>query len=252
MNIAAFRWGRRAAHDPDGVRAMIGAPAERKPQTLDEIVARRADFLAAYQNAAYAERYRARVERVRAAERKAAPGSAALAEAVARNLFKAMAIKDEYEVARLYTDGSFQRQLAREFSGWDRLEFHLAPPVLARAHTDGRPRKSNFGPWMMTGFRILSALRGLRGTALDLFGYTRERREERRLLKEYEADLEAIAGALSPERMEAALALASIPSLIRGYGPVKAASAGTAEGERARLRERLKAGDGGAMRGKAA
>ncbi len=201
MNVDAFRWGRRAAHDPEHVRSMMDAqrkPAARLAQSLDEIVEARAEFLTAYQNAAYAERYRARVAQVRAAEDKAAPGSTVVSEAVARNLFKLMAVKDEYEVARLYTDGSFRRQLAAQFSDWERLEFHLAPPVLGRKDAEGRARKSSFGPWMMTGFRVLAAFKGLRGTAFDPFGRTAERRMERRLLADYEADLDRIVAALAP------------------------------------------------------
>ncbi len=244
MNLAAFRWGRRAAHDPAAVQALVGkAGPEGLPKAdgLDEIVARRADFLAAYQNAAYAQRYRDRIAALRAAENKASPGSTVVSEAAARSLFKLMAIKDEYEVARLYTDGSFKRQLASEFQSFDRLEFHLAPPILGRKGSDGKPRKSSFGPWMMTGFRMLAALKGLRGTPLDVFGRTAERRMERRLLAEYEADLALIAGRLSADRIEAAAALASVPQLVRGFGHVKEDNARKAAEERRRLLERLDA-----------
>ncbi len=244
MNLAAFRWGRRAAHGPAAVQALVGkAGPEGLPKAdgLDEIVARRADFLAAYQNAAYAQRYRDRIAALRAAENKASPGSTVVSEAAARSLFKLMAIKDEYEVARLYTDGSFKRQLASEFQSFDRLEFHLAPPILGRKGSDGKPRKSSFGPWMMTGFRMLAALKGLRGTPLDVFGRTAERRMERRLLAEYEADLALIAGRLSADRIEAAAALASVPQLVRGFGHVKEDNARKAAEERRRLLERLDA-----------
>ena len=244
MNLAAFRWGRRAAHDPAAVQALVGkAGPEGLPKAdgLDEIVARRADFLAAYQNAAYAQRYRDRIAALRAAEEKASPGSTVVSEAAARSLFKLMAIKDEYEVARLYTDGSFKRQLASEFQSFDRLEFHLAPPILGRKGSDGKPRKSSFGPWMMTGFRMLAALKGLRGTPLDVFGRTAERRMERRLLAEYEADLALIAGRLSADRIEAAAALASVPQLVRGFGHVKEDNARKAAEERRRLLDRLDA-----------
>src|SRR5690606_26066747 len=122
---------------------------------------------------------------LRAAEDRAAPGSTAVSEAAAKSLFRLMAVKDEYEVARLYTDGSFKRQLASQFQSYDRLEFHLAPPILGRRDADGKPRKSTFGPWMMKGFRLLAALKGLRGTALDVFGYSAERRAERALLADY-------------------------------------------------------------------
>ena len=175
------------------------------------------------------------------AEAKAVPGSTALSEAVARNLFKLMAVKDEYEVARLYTDGSFQRQLDAQFQGYERLEFHLAPPLLGRKGPDGKARKSTFGPWMMKAFRGLAALRRLRGTPLDVFGYSEERRMERRLLAEYEGDLDLILRSLEAGKIEAAAALASVPAMIRGYGHVKQASALKAAGERKRLVERLNA-----------
>ncbi len=243
MNISAFRWGRRAGHEPDFVRAMVESSSrgDEQPvaQTLDEIVARRAEFLAAYQNAAYADRYRSRIAAIRAAEDKAKPGSTDVAEAAARSLFKLMAIKDEYEVARLYTDGSFQRELAKQFQGYDRLEFHLAPPILGKKGADGSPRKSSFGPWMMKGFKLLAAMKRLRGGRLDVFGYTAERRMERGLLASFERDLDLVVEALTPENIEAATALVSVPQLIRGYGHVKHASVEKAAGERQRLLERL-------------
>ncbi|MDN2580423.1 indolepyruvate ferredoxin oxidoreductase family protein [Aquibium sp. ELW1220] len=244
MNLGAFRWGRRAAHDPEFVRARVAAATSGQGErtladTLDDIVARRSAFLASYQNRAYAERYERQVAAVRAAEAKARPGSTALTEAVARNLFKAMAIKDEYEVARLYTDGSFAKQVAAQFESVERLEFHLAPPILGRTGSDGKPVKSSFGPWMMSGFRILARLKGLRGTMLDVFGRTEERRMERRLLAEYEQDLALLVRELTAARLEAACALASVPSLVRGFGHVKAANAQKAAAERKRLMERF-------------
>jgi indolepyruvate ferredoxin oxidoreductase len=229
-NQAAFRWGRLLAHDPARVEARVEAaatpiPAERISATLDEAIARRVAFLTDYQDTAYAERYRARVEAMRALERERMPGSEKLSWAVARNYFKLLAYKDEYEVARLYTDGSFQKQLARTFEGDYRLEFHLAPPLLAKPDPrTGRPRKMRFGPWMMSGFRLLAAMKGLRGTRFDIFGYNAERRTERRLISEYEAILETIARSLDQRTYETAVALAALPEQIRGYGPVKAAS----------------------------
>ncbi|SFU07142.1 indolepyruvate ferredoxin oxidoreductase family protein [Mesorhizobium sp. YR577] len=244
MNIAAFRWGRRAAHEPEFVRGLVSQPGEAGgkreiAETLDDIIARRVEFLTAYQNAAYARRYSDRIAALRAAEAKASQGSTVVTEAAARNLFKLMAIKDEYEVARLYTDGSFLRQLTKQFQDYDRLEFHLAPPIMGRRTTDGKPRKSSFGPWMMKGFRILAGLKGLRGSPLDVFSYTTERRMERALLARYEKDLDLIRTSLVAEKIEAATALASVPALIRGYGHVKAASATKAAGERERLVERF-------------
>jgi indolepyruvate ferredoxin oxidoreductase len=244
MNLAAFRWGRRAAHEPEAVRALAAASGVREPggeiaKTLDEVIARRVEFLTAYQDAAYAERYLDRIGRVRAAEERATPGSSSVTEAAARGLFRMMAIKDEYEVARLYTDGSFQKQLAAQFEEFERLEFHLAPPILGRKGSDGKARKSSFGPWMMKAFAVLARLKRLRGSPLDIFGYAAERRMERRLLAEYEADLELIARSLTPASAVAAAGLASLPALIRGFGHVKEANAAKAAAERARLLARL-------------
>jgi indolepyruvate ferredoxin oxidoreductase len=210
-------------------------------QTLEDIVEKRAAFLAAYQDVAYAARYRERIATIREAEERAVPGSSAVTEAAARNLFKLMAIKDEYEVARLYTDGAFMKQLSAEFESYEKLEFHLAPPILGRKGSDGMPRKSRFGAWMMTGFSILARFKRLRGTAFDIFGYSEERRLERRLLARYEADLELVRAKLAPGRIEAAAALLSVPALIRGFGHVKQANVEKADGERQRLIERLEA-----------
>ncbi|WP_309084738.1 indolepyruvate ferredoxin oxidoreductase family protein [Chelativorans sp.] len=243
MNVSAFRWGRRAAHEPDFVLDLVArsAPAGREApaQNLDEIIDRRAAFLAAYQDETYAARYRERIARLRAAEEKALPGSTSVTEAAARNLFKLMAVKDEYEVARLYTDGSFQRQLTAEFESFDRLEFHLAPPAFARRGPDGHLRKARYGQWMLKAFALLARLKWLRRTPLDPFGYTAERRMERELLAQYEKDLERIEAILAPGRIEAAAALASVPSLIRGFGHVKEGNAKRAAEERARLLVRL-------------
>jgi len=162
-----------------------------------------------------------------------------LSEAAARNLFKLMAVKDEYEVARLYTDGSFARQMSAQFEHFDRLEFHLAPPLLGRRDGQGRPKKSAFGPWMMPVFRLLARLKGLRGTMFDVFGYSAERTLERALLAEYQADVDLILNSLDRTRIEAAAALASVPALIRGFGHVKQAAADKARAERQRLTARL-------------
>jgi len=240
MNISAFRWGRRAGHDPEFVRGLIAESGARKDPlsvTLDEIVAKRVEFLTGYQNAAYAERYRKQVERIRSVEQ-ALGASTAITEAVARNLFKAMAIKDEYEVARLYAGAAFRRQLNAEFASYDRLEFHLAPPILGRKNANGEPVKSKFGPWMMKAFGVLASLRGLRGSMLDLFGYSEERKSERDYLSRYEADLDLIVGGLRADRQETAVALASVPSLVRGYGHVKARNLKDALAERDRLLQR--------------
>src|SRR4029078_13043390 len=174
--------------------------------------------------AAYAERYRVLVERVKAVEAAKAPGRCGLAEGVARYLFKLIAYKDEYEVARLYTDGNFRKQVASELGGDNlRFEFHLAPPLFARIDpVTGLPRKMNFGPWMMGAFGLLAKLKGLRGTPFDIFGYSAERRTERKLIAEYEALIAELLAKLEAPNHALAIALAQIPEKIRGYGHVKA------------------------------
>ena len=220
--------GRVAAHDPKAFDALLGGPdsapegVRKLSESLDEMIARRAAFLRDYQNAAYAQRFLDRVETVRKAEAAAAPGQTDLTEAVARGLFKVMAYKDEYEVARLYSDGSFAHQVARQFDGDLKMTFHLAPPLLARPDPrTGAPRKIQFGSWMMGGFRVLAALRGLRGTAFDVFGYTEERRIERKLIGEYEAMAAELAAKLTADNHGAAVAAASVIQSVRGFGHIK-------------------------------
>ncbi len=247
MNINAFRWGRRAAHDPEFVRELVeknrvALDDRHLSASLDEAIERRASYLTAYQNKAYADRYLELVARIRSAEEKIG-GDMALTETVARNLFKAMAVKDEYEVARLYTDGTFALQLSNQFAKWDRLEFHLAPPILGRRGKDGKPRKSSFGPWMMPVFRVLARLKGLRRSPLDIFGYAEERKMEWRQLNAYLDDLELILDNLQPAKLATALVLAGIPSKIKGFGHVKAANALKAERERDALRSELTASE---------
>ncbi len=242
-NKRAFAWGRLAAQEPD----LVAAEAELKPQakpieTLDEAITRRADFLTAYQNSAYAERYRTLVERVRAAESAKTPGFNSLAGAVARNYFKLLAYKDEYEVARLYTDGSFGAAIEKEFEGKLSLEFHLAPPILNKPDpVTGRPKKRKFGPWAMSLFKLLAAMKGLRGTHFDFFGHSEDRKTERRLIAEYEALVDELTAGLTPANHALSVALAGIPDQIRGYGPVKAASVVTAKAKEAELMARYKA-----------
>ncbi|HEY0570116.1 MAG TPA: DUF6537 domain-containing protein, partial [Enterovirga sp.] len=247
MNLDAFEWGRRATAEPDKIAAMMAelrAPTASRDlsETLDEVIARRVAFLTAYQNEAYAERYRSRVEQVQEAEGRLAANSTALTEAVARNLFKLMAYKDEYEVARLYTDGNFAKQVAATFEGDNlRYEIHLAPPLLARKDpATGVPRKMSFGPWMMKAFGLLAPLKRLRGTPLDIFGYTEERRTERRLIADYEKLLGEILAGLTPARLPLAVGLASIPGKIRGFGHVKARHLAAAKQEEADLLARFR------------
>jgi indolepyruvate ferredoxin oxidoreductase len=238
-NRAAFEWGRRCANDLGEVMARVQTAAViaivRKPG-LAEIVERRAEFLLGYQDAAYAARYRAAVERVRDAE--TALGSSRLSEAVARNLFKLMAYKDEYEVARLHTDPAFTAGIAARFEGDYKLVHHLAPPLLAGRNERGELVKSAFQPWVRSAFKVLAKLKGLRGTALDPFGYSAERRGERELITRYETDIADLLHDLKPQKLALAVEIASVPEDIRGYGHVKARHLVAAEARRAALFER--------------
>ncbi len=241
MNVSAFRWGRRAAHDPEHVRALAARGQETRRQsetTLEGIVAVRERHLTAYQNSAYARRYRTLVDKVAAREAAVAGKAGELAETVARNLFKLMAIKDEYEVARLYADGSFKRQLDRQFSDYSRVEYHLSPPLFARKGADGLPRKSRYGSWLLKLFRILAAMRGIRGSFLDIFGYTQERRLERSILNDYEQDVHFVVDNITRENIDRVSDFLSYPDHIRGFGHIKMANIGKAKQERdARLRD---------------
>jgi indolepyruvate ferredoxin oxidoreductase len=240
MNMAAFRWGRRAAHDRASVDRLV-APADDKvvpfaklPSTLDEIVASRVKHLTGYQNAALAERYQALVEQVRAAEQKT--GKTGLADAVAHNYAKLLAYKDEYEVARLHAEAGFQAQLKQQFEGDYKLKFHLAPPLFAsRDPKTGHLIKQEFGSWMLPAFRMLAKLKPLRGTKLDLFGYTKERKIERALIGEYEALINELLGGLTPANHALAVKLASVPEDIKGYGHVKDAHLEKAKRKEAEL-----------------
>ncbi|MEE8532465.1 MAG: indolepyruvate ferredoxin oxidoreductase family protein, partial [Alphaproteobacteria bacterium] len=228
-NKRAFHWGRVAAHDRAFVeaRAAEAAPAaaddRRLSASLDEIIERRVGELTRYHNAAYAGRYTDLVGRVRAAEAETARGLTGLTEAVARAYFKLLAYKDEYEVARLFADGAFEQQIASQFEGDYRLRFHLAPPLFARTDPDtGVPLKSAYGRWMMTAFRVLARLKFLRGTRLDPFGYTRERRSERGLIDAYEKVIDELLSGLTHDNHALAVEIAGVPEHIRGFGHVKA------------------------------
>ena len=246
-NKTAFAWGRRAAIEPEAVLATAERASGRPPPPpalgLDGTIARRVDFLTAYRGLAYGKRYGDAVRRMREIESTAAPGRTGLAEAVAQNLFRLMAIKDEYEVARLFADGSFERRLRIDYVEWDRIEFHLAPPLFARRDPEtGRPLKARYGPGMLRLMRILAGLKGIRGTILDPFRYSADRRLERRLLADYEAALAAIAEKLTPDNHSLAVAYARYPEKIRGFGHVKAEAAGRAEADAAGRREAFLAG----------
>jgi len=221
-NQAAFEWGRRCAHDLAAVQALL-APAQviefvKKP-TLANLLARRVEFLTAYQNAAYAGEYQAFVAKVQAAEEKL--GSTRLAEAVARYLFKLMAYKDEYEVARLHTDRSFTDKIAGMFEGDYKVVHHLAPPLLAKRNDKGELVKQSYGPWMRKAFGVLARCKGLRGSVLDPFGYSQERKTERALIGEYRACIDELLTKLSSENLALAVEIAAVPEDIRGYGHVK-------------------------------
>ncbi|GAB5389876.1 MAG: indolepyruvate ferredoxin oxidoreductase family protein [Alphaproteobacteria bacterium] len=230
-NKAAFEWGRRAAHDIGAVEAIAYADrtvGEPIATTLEDILNRRVAFLTEYQSSRYAGKYEAAVRAVALAEEKAGIKGHELAKAAARGLFKLMSYKDEYEVARLYTDGHFKRQLEETFEGDIELEFNLAPPILTkRDPKTGQIRKRKFGPWMLKGFEVMSKFKGLRGTPFDLFGYTAERKMERGLIDEYKAILTTITDNLSDTNHDAALTLTESVMSIRGYGHVKEAAVDT-------------------------
>ena len=248
MNLAAFSYGRRAAIDPAAVQALV-APAQTEAndslklsESFDEAIARREAFLTAYQSRRYARKYRALVNAVAKAEAEKTPGMTGLAEAVARYLFKLMAYKDEYEVARLYTDTGFLQRVRAQFDGDLRLEFHLAPPMLTKADpATGELKKMSFGPWVLRLFGALKKFRFLRGTPLDPFGYSAERRTERQLIASYRALIETVLSELSPGNHATAVALASIPEKIRGFGPVKQRHLAAAKAEEVALLEQFKA-----------
>jgi indolepyruvate ferredoxin oxidoreductase len=250
MNTSAFRYGRRAAVDPKAVEALVEPrPQEqndslRLSQSFAETVDRRAAFLTDYQNAAYARRYRNWVEKVRTVEAEKARGQCGLAEAVARYLFKLMAYKDEYEVARLYSATSFLERVRSTFDGDKlRFEFHLAPPLLTRRDPQtGEPKKMSFGPWLLRAFAVMAKFKFLRGTVFDPFGYTAERQTERRLVTEYEHLLDELCGHLTPSNHRIAVELAMIPDKIRGFGPVKQRHLAAAKAEETALYEQFRAG----------
>jgi indolepyruvate ferredoxin oxidoreductase len=240
FNKKSFVWGRRAALDLERVRR-IAMPAEVIPidqhfsRNLDELVERRVKLLTDYQDEKYAARYRALVERTR--EKEKALNSTRLTEAVARYYAKLLAYKDEYEVARLHADPAFRKRIEDMFEGDFRLAYHLAPPALTR-----KEEKMRFGSWMLPVFGILKSFRFLRGTALDPFGYTEERRTERALIREYEETVERLLARLTAQNHALALQIAALPDEIRGYGHIKARSIGPARAKRDELLARYEAG----------
>lgn len=231
-NLQAFHWGRKLAADRQAVEALLGAAidtGEAIPQTLDDIIEHRAALLTAYQGPRLAKRYRKLVKKIRDWE----ASDDALSRAVAGNYAKLLSYKDEYEVARLFTDGDFARQIEDTFEAGGTLTFHLAPPLLGGTGPDGRPKKREFGPWVLGVFRTLARLKSLRGTPFDPFGYSTERKAERRLIRDYEADIAAVLALPAPT--PAARALLELPDSIRGFGPVKAQAMAEAVEKRAAL-----------------
>jgi indolepyruvate ferredoxin oxidoreductase len=248
MNKAAVALGRLAAGNPEAVAKIVGVAKEVKPaahddaEELDALVARRERLLAGYQDAAYAARYRALVDTVRHAERRCAgpDGLLRVTAAVARNYAKLMAYKDEYEVARLYTNGEFRKQLEAQFEGDLSVQFHMAPPLLAKPGPHGEnPRKMIFGGWMWRVLRVIAPMKALRASPFDVFGYALERRMERELIADYAATMTAVAAKLAPDNLANAEKVAAIPDRIRGYGQVKIANLRTAKRQEAELLRQL-------------
>ena len=237
-NLRAFAWGRLAAADPEALAALL-APAEGPPEGFEALLTHRRAWLRDYQDERYAAAYERLVRRVEARERELfGEGHTRLAEAVAEGLFRMMAVKDEYEVARLYTEGTFLRRLRETFEGDYRLRFHLAPPLLSWLRdARGQPRKFAFGPWILPLMRLLARIKGLRGTRLDPFGWTTERRLERRLREDYRAMLEDLLARLDRHNYEIALDLAALPQRLRGFGHVRQAAVARYEEERRALLE---------------
>ena len=226
QNKTAFAWGRRAAHDWPALEKQV-APAQvvampTPRESVNTLIARRVAFLTEYQNAAYAQSYEAFVRKVEKAE--AGLGKTALTQNVARYLFKLMSYKDEYEVARLHTDTGFLDKVNAMFEGDFKLNYHLAPPLLAKSNERGELQKKKFGPWMLTGFRLLARLKFLRGTAWDVLGRSAERQIERALPGQYRASIDTLLASLTPENHALAVDIARIPEQIKGYGHVKARS----------------------------
>jgi indolepyruvate ferredoxin oxidoreductase len=203
--------------------------------SLDESLALRSKFLGEYQDGAYAKQYTDFVAKVRAVEAERTPGLTGLSEATARYLFKLMAYKDEYEVARLYTTGDFEQRIRETFDGDFKLNLNLAPPLLAKKDADGHLVKGEYGPWVFTAFRLLKRFKFLRGGAFDIFGKTAERRMERQLIVDYKTTIEELLGKLSMSNHALAVEIARVPEFIRGYGHVKEAQLAAAKAKEAQL-----------------
>ena len=243
MNRKAFNWGRMAVHDINAVKTAAGIVAAPTASTfasanalatssaflgegavaksLDETIALRVKFLTEYQDSAYAEQYKTFVEKVRSAEARHVSGKSGLSEATAKYLFKLMAYKDEYEVARLYTTGDFEKRIKETFDGDFKINFNLAPPMFSKKDSNGHLVKQEYGPWVFKAFKVLAKLKGLRGGTFDIFGKTEERKMERQLIVDYRSTLEELINDLNPSNYELAVDIAKVPEYIRGYGHVK-------------------------------
>jgi indolepyruvate ferredoxin oxidoreductase len=248
-NKQAFNWGRRGAVSLEQVEK-VALPAKpvivQMPQNLETLIRRRVAFLTEYQNTAYAKRYEDLIAKVRDTEAGIGAGDA-LGKAVAKYLFKLMAYKDEYEVARLFASGDFEKRLNDTFEGDFKIKYNLAPPLLAKRDAQGHLVKTQYGVWMKYAFRWLAKFRGLRGTALDPFGYTAERKMERELIRDYEALVMEMLTTLSTQNHRTAVQLASLPERIRGFGHIKERNVAAVAAERERLLQQFRKGAGMGM-----
>ena len=244
LNLRAFEWGRLAAIDPAGVERIAGlATTPDPPETLDGLISRLSADLAGYQDANYARRYQDLIGQVRAAVQQLGSSGDALVEIVARNAYSVMAYKDEYEVARLYSEPAFRAELAAQFAGSKRVSLYLAPPMLSRVDpATGRPAKRRFGPWIFPVMTLLAKAKRIRGGWADPFGRTAERRAERVLRDEYLSDIEALCAKLTPSTLHEVNALAALPTMVRGFGPVKEQAMAAYRSHRANLLLALEVG----------
>jgi len=239
-NIQAFRAGRVLGDDPKAFDDLFAAPKKRDEIPLEDRVAFLAEELKAYQDQAYADRFLAAVERIRMADQAFGTGGMRLTRTVAESLYKLMAYKDEYEVARLYSAPDFIADLTAQFEDVKKVKVMLAPPMLSPIDpATGRPKKRAFGPWVFSAFKMLTKMKRLRGTRFDPFGYTAERQGERAMIAAFEADLDLIADTLGSVQYGLLVELARVPDMVRGYGPVKEANVGKAEARRASLLQRV-------------
>lgn len=227
MNKRSFNFGRLAAHEPEKIDQMVHEifgekESEKIAETLVEKVEKRYSYLVEYQNESYAQKYKSMIEKVQQKESEVVANSTTLTETVASYYHKLLAYKDEYEVARLYTNGDFIKDLEKTFTGNYKIEFNLAPPIISgEDKATGRPKKRTFGPWMLSAFKLLAKMKFLRGTPFDIFGYNHERKTERELIKEYESHIEKVLTLVNKDNIDHCVSLLSIPNEIRGYGPVK-------------------------------